>query len=102
MTATDDPLNSSLGSSAIGGLFQQYRSILRRLVASRLDRRLAGRVDPSDIVQEVLVDAFGRIRTKQWPRSESIIPWLKMLAAQHVIQAHRRHLLGVVGRALHR
>ena len=93
MTLAHGSLSGSYGSSAIGAMFQQYRPLLRRLVASRLDRRLAGRVDPSDIVQETLVEAFRRIRSEQWPRTDSIIPWLTKLATQNVIIAHRRHLL---------
>ena len=39
------------------GLLARHRDRLRRMVAVRLDRRLAARVDPSDIVQEALADA---------------------------------------------
>ena len=33
-------------------LFTLYRQRLRTMVRLRLDRRLAGRIDPSDVVQE--------------------------------------------------
>ena len=38
-------------------LLARHRQRLRRMVACHLDRRLAARVDPSDVVQEALVDA---------------------------------------------
>ena len=38
-------------------LLERYRDYLRRMVACRLDRRLAARLDPSDIVQNTLADA---------------------------------------------
>ena len=38
-------------------LLAQHRDRLKRMVAVHLDRRLAARVDPSDIVQEALLDA---------------------------------------------
>jgi RNA polymerase sigma-70 factor, ECF subfamily len=38
-------------------LLERYRDILRRMVAARLDRRLASRLDPSDVVQETLAHA---------------------------------------------
>ena len=40
--------------SARGRLLERHRARLRRMVAVRLDRRLAARVDPSDVVQEAL------------------------------------------------
>ncbi|MHC5543202.1 ECF-type sigma factor, partial [Singulisphaera rosea] len=42
-------------------LLERYRDNLRRMVAARLDRRLASRIDPSDVVQETLVDAARRM-----------------------------------------
>src|SRR5262245_29457747 len=38
-------------------LLARYRDRLRRMVALRLDRRLAARVDPSDVLQESLAEA---------------------------------------------
>ena len=42
-------------------LLERYRENLRRMVASRLDRRLTSRIDPSDVVQETLADAARRM-----------------------------------------
>jgi hypothetical protein len=42
---------------APGRLLDRHRDRLRKMVACRLDRRLAPRVDPSDVVQEVLAEA---------------------------------------------
>ncbi len=47
---------------AIRGLFERHRGRLRRMVAARLDRRVAARVDPSDVVQEALGEASGKTR----------------------------------------
>ena len=38
-------------------LLERHRSRLTRMVAVRMDRRLAARLDPSDVVQEALADA---------------------------------------------
>ena len=38
-------------------LFNAHRARLRRMVALRLDRRLQGRLDPSDVIQEAFLDA---------------------------------------------
>ena len=38
-------------------LIKRDRSRLRRMVSFRMDPRLQGRVDPSDVVQEVCLEA---------------------------------------------
>jgi RNA polymerase sigma-70 factor (ECF subfamily) len=45
---------------ALAEAFTYYRSRLRRMVLLRLDRRLQGRVDASDILQEAYLDAARR------------------------------------------
>jgi len=42
------------------GELDRHRGRLRRMVVLRLDRRLRGRVDPSDVVQEAFVEAIRR------------------------------------------
>src|SRR5437762_2998091 len=44
-------------AAALGELFARHRARLRRMVEMRLDRRLQGRVDASDVIQEAYVDA---------------------------------------------
>ena len=44
--------------SALARLLERHRVRLRRMVAAHLDRRIAARVDPSDVVQETLTDSF--------------------------------------------
>ena len=41
---------------ALGALWDRYRERLKRMVRLRLDRRLQGRLDPSDILQESFID----------------------------------------------
>src|SRR5271156_997477 len=73
-------------------LLDRYRDYLRRMVATRLDRRLAPRVDPSDIVQETLADAAERLDDYLRDRPLPFHGWLRQLAGEHVIQTHRRHV----------
>jgi len=42
-------------------LLERHRQRLGQLIRLRLDRRLAARVDPSDVVQESLIDAARRV-----------------------------------------
>jgi RNA polymerase sigma-70 factor (ECF subfamily) len=69
-----------------------YRPILRRMVAAQLDRRLAARVDPSDIVQETMIDADRKLARFLDGPTVPFLVWLRKIAAERVIDIHRRHL----------
>ena len=42
-------------------LFARHRDRLRQMVAVRMDSRLVSRIDPSDVVQETLAEAFRKL-----------------------------------------
>ena len=48
--------------SALAEVFQEHRPRLRQMVLLRLDRRLQGRLDPSDVLQEAFLDVARRAR----------------------------------------
>jgi RNA polymerase sigma-70 factor, ECF subfamily len=73
-------------------LLERYRGYLKRMVAVRLDRRLAARVDPSDVVQETLVEAARRLDDYLRDRPLPFYAWLRGLAGERVIDTHRRHV----------
>jgi RNA polymerase sigma-70 factor, ECF subfamily len=73
-------------------LLERFRQYLRSLVAVRLDRRVARRVDASDIVQEALADASERMDDYLRVRPLPFLDWLRRLARDRVVDAHRRHL----------
>ncbi len=77
---------------AIRGLFARHRGRLRGIVASRLDRRVAARLDPSDVVQEALGEASqkfgGFVREQPVP----FYSWLRRLTLLHLSWSHRFHL----------
>jgi RNA polymerase sigma-70 factor (ECF subfamily) len=73
-------------------LLERYRDYLRRMIAVRLDRRLAARVDVSDIVQETLVEAARRLDEYLENRPLPFYGWLRRLAGDRVIDTHRRHV----------
>jgi RNA polymerase sigma-70 factor, ECF subfamily len=58
---TDQLLDRVTGGDAAArqALLARHRDRLRKMVAFHMDRRLAARVDPSDVVQEALADAAG-------------------------------------------
>ncbi|HEX5473006.1 MAG TPA: sigma-70 family RNA polymerase sigma factor [Lacipirellulaceae bacterium] len=73
-------------------LMAEHRDRLRRIVALRLDLRLQGRVDPSDIIQESFIDAARRLPQYAKNPPMPFFIWLRRLAGQRLIEQHRRHL----------
>jgi RNA polymerase sigma-70 factor, ECF subfamily len=67
----------------------------------RLDRRINSRIDPSDIVQETLVQAARRLPDYLRDRPIAFYPWIRQLAIEQVAQQHRRHI-GALGRSVKR
>ncbi len=77
---------------ALGRLLDRNRERLRRMVAIRLDQRLQGRVDPSDIIQEACLDAARRLSEYQNRPAMPFIVWLRFLVGQKLVDEHRKHL----------
>lgn len=70
----------------------RHRERLKQMVALHLDRRLAARIDPSDVVQEALLDAAQELDDYLRQRPLPFYPWLRQLAWERLIDLHRRHL----------
>jgi RNA polymerase sigma-70 factor (ECF subfamily) len=83
-------------ASAVRLLLEQHRERLRRMIAVRLDRRLAPRLDPSDVVQEALSDAARRLPDYLRERPMPFYPWLYRLAADRLAVTHRDHIASTV------
>jgi RNA polymerase sigma-70 factor (ECF subfamily) len=95
----DDPETAArLSEAAVGDagalrwLLERFRPRLKRMIAVRLDGRLAARLDPSDVVQETLADAARKIGDYLRDRPLPFYPWLHRLASERLVQAHRYHL----------
>src|SRR5205823_9047828 len=73
-------------------LLARHRDRLRRMVALRLDRRLAARLDPSDVVQEALADAARKLPAYLRDRPLPFYPWLRRLAWERLVKLHQRHV----------
>lgn len=78
-------------AAAIEQLLACHRDPLRRVVDLRLDPALARRVDASDIVQEALVEANRRLPEYLRQPAMPFHLWLRHLAHDRLIDAHRRH-----------
>ncbi|QDU98193.1 sigma-70 family RNA polymerase sigma factor [Lignipirellula cremea] len=78
-------------ASAVNVLMERHRNALRRMVQMRLDQKIQQRVDVSDVVQEVLVEANRRLQDYLANPVMSFRLWLRQIAKDRIIDAHRRH-----------
>lgn len=73
-------------------LFEHFRPRLRRMVELRLDPRVAGRVDASDVLQDAYLDAERRLAEYVADPRVEIYVWLRAQTWDRLIMLHRRHL----------
>src|SRR3954462_1646986 len=77
---------------ALAALFGRYRDRLRKMVGLRLDRRMAGRIDTSDVLQDAYLDPARRFPEYAASPTVPFYVWLRALAGQRLVDLHRRHL----------
>jgi RNA polymerase sigma-70 factor (ECF subfamily) len=75
-----------------GKLLERHRGRLRRMVALRLDRRLQGRIDASDVIQEAFLEASSRLPDYLTRPSLPFFLWLRFITGQKLVELHRHHL----------
>jgi RNA polymerase sigma-70 factor, ECF subfamily len=78
--------------AALLEIFARHRDRLRRMVKLRMDRRLQGRVDPSDVLQEACIDVVRRAREYLANPSLPVFLWLRWVTGERLLALHRRHL----------
>jgi RNA polymerase sigma-70 factor (ECF subfamily) len=78
-------------SSAVNQLLDRHREALRNMIKARLDQKLARRVDASDVVQDVLLEASQRLRDYIRDPKLPFGVWLRQMAQDRIIDLHRRH-----------
>jgi RNA polymerase sigma-70 factor (ECF subfamily) len=87
-------LERALGGDcgALAELFERHRGRLEHMVRLRLDRRLQGRLDPADVVQEAYLDVARRFPEYRAARTLPLFLWIRMLTGQRLVDLHRMHL----------
>src|SRR5262245_46292291 len=78
--------------SATGEALQRHRARLRRMVEARLDRRVRGRVDPSDVLQDGFVDAVAKLPAYLANPKLPLFLWLRGIVGERLAKVHRAHL----------
>lgn len=77
---------------ALAAEYQSHLPRLRRMVQLRLDRRIQGKVDPSDVLQESFIDIAKRAEEYACHPSLPFFLWLRLITKQKLLEIHRRHL----------
>ena len=78
--------------ASLDELFARHRARLRRMVELRLDPRVRGRIDASDVLQEAALEAFERLENYLGDPKLPFFLWLRFLTSQKVLALHRQHL----------
>jgi RNA polymerase sigma-70 factor, ECF subfamily len=94
-TRTDEELLGAAQSGdegALAVLVERHRDRLERLVRLRMDRRLQGRVDPADVVQEAYLAARGKFPQYSADPRLPFFLWLRLEVGQKLVDVHRFHL----------
>jgi RNA polymerase sigma-70 factor (ECF subfamily) len=77
---------------AFDRLLARHRPELLRFVELRMDRKMRGRVDPSDIVQEAQLEVYRRLGDFLDRRPMPFHVWLRKTAYERLLMARRRHV----------
>jgi RNA polymerase sigma-70 factor (ECF subfamily) len=78
--------------AALDELFARYRARLRHMVKLRLNARLHGRVDPSDVIQDAFLEVSRCLPKYLEKPALPFFLWLRHITGQKLIAVHRQHL----------
>jgi RNA polymerase sigma-70 factor (ECF subfamily) len=78
--------------AALAVLVERHRDRLERMVRLRMDRRLQGRVDPADVVQDAYLALRGKFCQYSAEPRLPLFLWLRLEVGQKLVDLHRFHL----------
>jgi RNA polymerase sigma-70 factor, ECF subfamily len=97
--SADPPTSEELLAAAKGGdetalavLVERHRDRLERMVRLRMDRRLQGRVDAADVVQDAYLAVRGKFPQYSADPRLPFFLWLRLEVGQKLVDVHRFHL----------
>jgi RNA polymerase sigma-70 factor (ECF subfamily) len=71
-----------MGTADWAGSLERYRAYLRLLAGLHTDRRLRGKIDPSDLVQQALLQAYQALSTFRGGGEAEFVAWLRQILAR--------------------
>ena len=86
------PRGTADDSAVLTDLFVQNRERLVQMIRLRMDQRLLGRIDASDVIQEAYLECVRRyIDYRENPKLPLFL-WIRLQTSQKLIDLHRTHL----------
>jgi RNA polymerase sigma-70 factor (ECF subfamily) len=79
-------------AAGCGELLRRYHDRLRRMICVRLDPRLQGRFDPSDVLQETYLDVLSHLPDYLSEPKLPFFLWVRYLTGHRLGRIHRDHL----------
>ncbi len=79
-------------SAALGAAFSAHRPRLRRMIQLRLDRRLQGRIDPSDVLQEAYLEVARSLADYLKDPRIPFYLWARFITGRKLQAIHRHHI----------
>jgi len=76
---------------ALADLFQRHRDRLRRMIELRMDARLHGRIDASDVLQDGFLDVAQRLESYLRDPELPVFLWLRVVVSDRLAMVHRDH-----------
>jgi RNA polymerase sigma-70 factor (ECF subfamily) len=100
VTTRNDPANLERlldqaragNNSALGELLDRYRNYLEILARVQIGRRLQGKIDAADLVQETFLDAHRGFAVFQGASEGELVAWLRQILAARLADLLRRYL----------
>jgi RNA polymerase sigma-70 factor, ECF subfamily len=77
---------------ALADLFQRHRDRLRRMVELRMDPRLQGRIDASDVLQDGFLDLVNQVQSYLSDSRLPVFLWMRLVVSDRLALVHRQHL----------
>lgn len=86
----NDEQSASAGNANDGGeSLEGFRSYLRLLANLQLDKRIQGKVDASDIVQQTMMQAYKAREQFRGENDKQRAAWLRQILARNLLHASR-------------
>ena len=79
-------------AAAVGPLLDAYRAYLQLIARLQIDRRLRGKADASDVVQETFLQAHRSFGSFRGTTEVELLAWLRRILASKLIDLVRRYL----------
>ena len=80
------------GSEHLGTLLELYRNYLHLLARTQIDLHLRGRIDPSDLVQETMLEAYRDFGQFRGGTEGELLAWLRRILVHNLARLAEKHL----------